>query len=299
MASLRLKNRSLALVQLKGGVGKTLLAANLAGIAAARQNWTTVLLDLDANAPLTGAALGSQEVRGTIIDALARTAKGQPVDDLLVYAPNLGVYLLKGDPRGMPPSLLHFLPQLIHEILGSYLTTPEGSKAVEFVLVDPPGENREINLAVLSAVDAAATPVMVSSPDMAATGLTLQLIASAQSERGGRPAFLGLIPNRVSRRGSIERAFLDVILKSSKVLPYLPTSDVLRGTFVRRSHQGGEAVIHFSPRSNLSRRLVYLWEAMNGPPNQGALYAEEFCRYVQNGKKPHSSREAEHDKHRR
>jgi MinD-like ATPase involved in chromosome partitioning or flagellar assembly len=298
MESLRLKNRSLALVQLKGGVGKTLLAANLAGIAAARQNWTTVLLDLDANAPLTGAALGSQNGSGTIIEALARTAKGQPVDELLVYAPNLGVYLLKGDPRGIPSSMLGFLPQLIREIHGSYIATPDGSKPVEFVLVDPPGENREINLAVLSAVDAAATPVMVSSPDMAATGLTLQLIAAAQSKRGGSPAFLGLIPNRVSRRGSIERAFLDVILKSSKVLPYLPTSDVLRGTFVRRSRQGGETVIHFSPRSTSARRLVYLWEAMNGPPDQGALYAEEFCRYVQNGRTPHASKEAEYAKHR-
>ena len=299
MESLRLKNRSLALVQLKGGVGKTLLAANLAGIAAARHDWTSVLLDLDANAPLTGAALGSQEARGTIIDALARTAKGQPVDDLLVYAPNLGVYLLKGDPRGIPSSMLRFLPQLIHEIQGSYIAAPEGSKPVDFVLVDPPGENRELNLAVLSAVDVAATPVMVSSPDMAATGLTLQLIAIAQSKRGGRPAFLGLIPNRISRRGSIERAFLEVILNSNKVLPYLPTSDVLRGTFVRRSRQGGEAVIHFSPRSTLARRLVYLWESMNGPPNQGTVYAEEFCGYVQNGKTPHSSREAEHAKQRR
>jgi chromosome partitioning protein len=299
MESFRLKNRSLALVQLKGGVGKTLLAANLACIAAARHNWTCVLLDLDANAPLTGAALGSQEARGTIIDALARTDKGQPVDDLLVYAPNLGVYLLKGDPRGIPSSMLCFLPQLIHEIQGSYIAAPEGSKPVDFVLVDPPGENRETNLAVLSAVDAAATPVMISSPDMAATGLTLQLIAIAQSKRGGSPAFLGLIPNRVSRRGSIERAFLEVILNSNKVLPYLPTSDVLRGTFVRRSRQGGEAVIHFSPRSTLARRLVYLWESMNGPPNQGAVYAEEFCGYVQNGKTPHSSREAEHAKQRR
>jgi MinD-like ATPase involved in chromosome partitioning or flagellar assembly len=138
MESLRLKKRSLALVQLKGGVGKTLLAANLACIAAARQNWTTVLLDLDANAPLTGVALGSQEARGTIIDALVRTAKGQPVDDLLVYVPNLGVYLLKGDPRGIPSSMLRFLPQLIHKIRGSYLATPKGSKPVDFVLVDPP-----------------------------------------------------------------------------------------------------------------------------------------------------------------
>ncbi|RPI34951.1 MAG: hypothetical protein EHM70_01205 [Chloroflexota bacterium] len=41
---------------MKGGVGKTLLSANLAAISAVQYNWTTVLVDLDASAPLMGSS---------------------------------------------------------------------------------------------------------------------------------------------------------------------------------------------------------------------------------------------------
>jgi chromosome partitioning protein len=280
MSSQRLKNKSLALLQLKGGVGKSVLAANLAAIAAAQAQWTTVLVDLDANAPLSAGALGSLEARGGIREALNRAAAGEQVDDLLTFAPSLGAYLLSGDIRGIPNEQLRCLADLIQELLQTYVETSQGARPVDFVLVDPPGQSREINAAVLAGVDAVAVPFVASSMDFAATTVTLQMVALQRSRRSGRPAFLGLIPNRVTRRGKVERAFLDVMLESGKLLPFIPNSENLRQTFLKQSRQGAETVIGFSPRSVLARRLVALWEALNDPEHHPGRYAEEFRSYL-------------------
>jgi cellulose biosynthesis protein BcsQ len=278
--NLRLHKSALALVQLKGGAGKTLLVANLAALAARMHDWQVVVVDLDANAPLTGAVFGGYETAGTITQALERVEHQEPVVDLPVFAENLGIYLLKGDIRGIPAAQINLIPRLISALKESHITTPDGTRPVDIVLVDVPGENREINRAVLSGIDYVAMPAMVSAPDIAATSITLQLIASAQGRRGGKPVFLGIIPNRIARRGVIERAFLEVLLKSGKILPYIPSSDVLRGTLVRQSQKGGEGVIDFAPNSKISKRLFRLWEALNGFPGNGITYANEFSEYI-------------------
>jgi hypothetical protein len=111
-------------------------------------------------------------------------------------------------------------------------------------------------------VDYIALPAMVSAADVAATGITLQLIVQAQAERAGEPVFLGLIPNRVPRNGSIERAFLDVVLKGGKILPFIPASETLRANLSRRAANGGEAAVQYAPRSAVAARLKALWEGL-------------------------------------
>jgi len=287
MAEQRLKNQALALVQLKGGVGKTILSVNLAAISALQNNWTTVLVDLDANAPLTGAVFGGYKTSGTVITALERVSSHEQIDDLLVFAPGLGVYILQGDIRGLPTSYYQYLPLLIKELKENFIDTPQGFRPVDFILVDPPGENRELNAAVLSAVDAVAMPIMVSSPDIAASTITLQMISHIQKQQGCKPRFFGLIPNRVARKGYVEKAFLDAILSSGKLLPFIPASEAMRSTLIRKSRQGGEAVVQFSPRSKLSARLICLWEAMNASADDSTAYVEEFRQYITGNNQVH------------
>lgn len=275
----RLRRNSLAFVQLKGGAGKTTLLTNLAALAA-KSGWTTVVVDLDSNAPLTASVLGGYSRQGTVVEALERAGNGEQVDDLLVYAPNLGIHLLQGDLNGIPAGCLRWTAQLIQELKESFIATPQGTFPVDCVLIDTPGENRAVNAAVLSGVDFIAMPSMVSSPDVAATAVTLQLIAQAQAERAGQPVFLGLIPNRILRRGAIERAFLDVVLKGGKILPFTPASETLRATLSRRSAEGGEAAVLYAPRSPAVARLEALWRALNALERDYPAYAEDFCQYI-------------------
>jgi MinD-like ATPase involved in chromosome partitioning or flagellar assembly len=293
MHDFRLKDVSLSFIQLKGGVGKTLLIANLASIAAKLNGWTILLVDLDANAPLTGSVIGSYESNGTVCEALERVTHRKQVDDLLTFAPNMGFYLLKGDIRGIPADLIRWIPDLIHQLKQACVKTENGSKRVDCVLIDAPGENRNINTAILEGVDFVAMPLFISSPDLAAMSVTLQLISRMQSKRSGKPIFLGIIPNRISKKSAVDRLFLDVILKSGKILPYIPASDTVRGTFARQSRNGGEAVISFAPHSLASQRLILLWEALNQTENHDASYTDDFRQYL--SAKPTSNSSLEND----
>jgi len=89
MAEQRMKNQAIALTQLKGGVGKTLISANLAAISAVQNNWTTVLVDLDANSPLTGAVFGGYKTSETVTTALERVSSYEQIDNLLDFTPGL------------------------------------------------------------------------------------------------------------------------------------------------------------------------------------------------------------------
>jgi cellulose biosynthesis protein BcsQ len=276
----RLKGRSFAFIQLKGGTGKTHLLVNLGAIAAHLYQWVIVLVDLDRNAPLTGAIFADYSQHDNVTVALERISRQEQVDDLLTYVPSLGVYVLKGDLEGVPARHIRWIPHLIQELGECQVQTEQGPRQVDCVLVDAPGENRELNAAILAGVDYVATPIILSSTDVAATSVTIQQINQAQVRRGGWPVFLGLVPNRVARRGPIERAFLEVLLESGKLLPFIPASDTLRGTLVRQSRQGQASVIGFSPHSRLSQRLVRLWETLNARTSLEREYAEEFCQYI-------------------
>ncbi len=72
--------RTLAISNLKGGVGKTTSTLNIAGELALR-GWRTLMVDLDAQQDLTKCLLGPEgaETGGDIYDALARGERAVPV----------------------------------------------------------------------------------------------------------------------------------------------------------------------------------------------------------------------------
>ena len=112
----RLKNRSFAFIQLKGGTGKTHLLINLGAIAAHLYQWVIVLVDLDRNAPLTGAIFADYSQQDNVTVALDRVSRQEQVDDLLTFVPSLGLYILKGDIEGISATHTRWIPQLIQEL---------------------------------------------------------------------------------------------------------------------------------------------------------------------------------------
>lgn len=281
-----LKGKSLALVQFKGGTGKTTLTVNLAACAADIQKWRVAILDLDANAPLSASVLGKRQSSATILEALDRVSFGRAVDDLLVPAQalGLGVSLLPGDIRGIPAELIQFIPALIKELLAPR----PGKHAIDLLLIDPPGENKAVNLAVLRGVDTIAMPLAFSALDITAAQVTIGYIHLVQQERQGAPVFLGLIPNAVVRWGGLDRAvvgsqegnFITELIRSGKLLPFIPNSQFLRKTFVQQTSQGRVTVPGFAPGSAAASRLAALWAALSRETPQRRYYEQELRTFL-------------------
>lgn len=267
-----LHRSSLALVNFKGGAGKTVLAGNIASIAAKVLGWRVCVVDLDASAPLTKLAINDIPVDASVIEALGMAARGEDVAPTLRYAQNLGFSLLPGSVRGVSSEEARHLPQLIRALKEIELS----DGLVDLVVVDTPGENKVINGAVMASVDYIAMPLALSATDMTATAVTISFVRQMQQKRDGRPVFLGLIPNRVQRRGTYEKAFLDQVLQANAILPYIPDSNIIKGSFARTSRSGGEVPIFYAPNAAATQRLVHLFSEMNNPDKDYPAYVDEI-----------------------
>jgi cellulose biosynthesis protein BcsQ len=271
-----LRRSSLALVNFKGGAGKTVLAGNLASIAANVMDWNVCVVDLDASAPLTRLALGDVPLRATVREALGMAGRGEDIADVLRFAKNLGFWLLPGSVKGIISEDARHLPRLIQTLKGCRL----GDRPVDFIVVDTPGENKVINGAVMASVDFVAMPLALNATDMTATAVTISFVRQMQTKRGGSPIFLGMIPNRVQRRGTYEKAFLAQVLQANVILPYIPESNIIKGSYARSSRSGGEVPILFAPKAGATQRLVRLFCEMNNPEKKFAAYVEEIRDYL-------------------
>lgn len=265
----------MALINFKGGAGKSTIVANLAATAAKRFKWRTLILDMDANAPMTPLALKGVQGLPTVKDALVAVGRGEELVPYLQRADTMSSWLLPGSVLDLTPAEIRNFPYLLQAAKDAYF---EG-RHIDLVLIDPPGESKTINGAILSCVDAVALPLALSSTDLAATKITLQFIKLMQKERDGLPTFMGLVPNRVARNGTYERIFLDTVLKSGKVLPYLPESNLIKGSFVREK-EGGRMPAHFAPKSAAARQYVRLLEALNAQDKDRDAYTAELRDYL-------------------
>ena len=276
----QLKNSSLALCQLKGGVGKTTILANLAAISA-MMGWRTAAIDLDNNGSLTGAIFKRLVSKGGVIEALERIDRGETIDDLFQYSPETGIYVLPGSVAAIPAHLKQHIPTLIKMSKDMFVAGTDGTyDQVDFTLIDAPGGNRDINAGVLAGVDYVVLPVVMHGIDIIVTTVSINLVAAVQKRRNGSPIFLGMILNRVQRGGFSERSFLGDALASGEVLPYIPNSDLVRMTFFRESAEGGQTVVQFAPKSAAAQSFVRLWTALNNPTAPYEEFVTDLKRYI-------------------
>ena len=279
-------NSSLAFLQLKGGTGKSTLVASMAQCASSIEGWTTVIVDLDANSPITAAVLGDLQNSNTVIDALERVADGDQIDDLLVPAAAYGsnTYLLPSDVATIPSDLVELIPDLIEELKRTYV----GDTPVDFVLVDTPANIDDINIQVLAGIDYVAMPMSFSGADVSTAKRTVGFITYSQKKRPQTLEFNGFVPTMVRNNGSIDKIvvgdqsknFVTNLIESHMLLPFIPVSEHIRGTFLKSSKDGGVTPLSFAPRSAASDRLIALWEALRSKHPDRDLYEEELRKRV-------------------
>jgi cellulose biosynthesis protein BcsQ len=207
------------------------------------------------------------------------------VDDLLFPAACLGanVFFLKGYPNQLTGEQVSLIPGLIEELKDTYI----GDRIVDLVLVDTPGgQSIQANAQILSVVDAVFMPVSLSALDIVASQKTIGLISAVRERRGGKPEFLGFVPNELERGGAVERkivtagagTFVHDLIERDLALPFIPHSRLVKDLFMRESSREGlTTVTGFGPHTSVGKRFDALWQALNTLPQhrqdpRAALY---------------------------
>lgn len=235
--------RSVAVYSLKGGVGKTTLAVNLAWAAATLSTRNTLLWDLDAQAASTfllGAdRQGSEEAQAVFSRDIepARLIRPTAIERL---------YLLPADAslRGLDRFFFGLgkkrrLEKLIGRLTGDF----------DRILLDCPPGLSETKEQVLRAADLVIVPVIPSPLSRRALDEVVDFLRRNQIRRGAiLPVF-----NMVDRR----RALHGAALAEHPDWPVIPMASAVEAMAARH-----EPIGSFAPRAPAALALAGLWTAI-------------------------------------
>lgn len=235
--------RSVAVYSLKGGVGKTTLAVNLAWAAAQLSQRRTLLWDLDAQAGATyllGAeAKGGQEAQSVFSRDVApsKLIRRTSVERLEILPADTSLRSLDRFFFGLGKKKR--LEKLLGSIGGDY----------DRILLDCPPGLAETSEQVLRAADVVIVPLIPSPLSQRAFDDVVEFLDRNSIRRGA------LLPvyNMVDRRRTMHREALDANPK----WPVIPMASMMESMAARREAVGG-----FAPRSPAATALAELWRAI-------------------------------------
>lgn len=229
---------TIAIYSLKGGVGKTTLAVNLAWCAAMQSARRTLLWDLDPQAASTFMLTDrktkdqAQSVFTRDVDA-AKLVRATGIDRLDLLGADASL-------RGLDV-LFHELDKkkLLTKLLGSI------GKGYDRVLLDCPPGLTETSDQVMRAADLVVVPV-IPSP------LSERAFAAVAEELGGRAPLMP-VHSMVDRR---RRLHADAVARHPD-WPVVPMASVIESMTVRRQPVG-----NFAAKSLAGASFSSLWQAI-------------------------------------
>jgi cellulose biosynthesis protein BcsQ/predicted nucleic acid-binding Zn-ribbon protein len=204
----------IAFTNLKGGVGKTTLAANLGAMLSEEKR--VLVVDLDYQGSLTSLCLPPAKIeeirrRGEFVDRLLQT----PAVDLEEFQRSChavpdrpGMRLIAADEsladvesRAMAQWLLHPESGDVRHILRSFLHAPQIWQDYDYILLDCPPRLTTACINAIVAADFVLIPVIPDQTSAEAVPRQLRALKKLQAALCPRLGVLGLVANRTSPRG--------------------------------------------------------------------------------------------------
>lgn len=234
---------TIAVYSLKGGVGKTTFAVNLAWASAKVSRRRTLLWDLDPQAASTWILSGSDHAQD---EAQAAFSKDVDPESLIRPSSIEGIDLIGADSslRGLDHLLFDIgkKKRLARLIAGL-------AKRYDRIILDCPPGLTETSEQVLRAADIVIAPVIPSPLAQRALGD----VARYLMQRGEKHAPILPVYSMVDRRRKLHQAALD----TNPTWPMVPMASAVEQMAVQRKPIG-----EFAPTSQPAQRFNYLWQAI-------------------------------------
>lgn len=234
---------TIAVYSLKGGVGKTTFAVNLAWASARISRRRTLLWDLDPQGASTWILSDSKQGHDEVQAAFS---KDIDLEALIRPSTVEGIDIIGADKS------LRSLDLLFHE-LGKKKRLArliEGlSKRYDRIILDCPPGLTETSEQVLRAADIVVAPVIPSPLSQRALG---DVARHLMQNGGSHPPILPVY-SMVDRRRKLHQAALD----TNPTWPFIPMASSVEQMAVKRKPIG-----EFSPSAPAARRFDYLWQVI-------------------------------------
>ncbi|MGH7687064.1 MAG: P-loop NTPase [Candidatus Dormibacteria bacterium] len=220
----------------KGGVGKSVLASNLAVALAVEANSKVALVDLDLQHGDAGIMLHTDLHAKTIDDLADIEVNQESLHEVMASGPE-GVRVLLAPPS--PDRAAHVARATVRSVL------QELRRTYDHIVVDTPAHLDDVVLDTIQDSDALLLVTTFNVTTVKSSRSTLRLLRT-MGVNGGRVV---LILNQMRPRTSVPRAEIEEILRYRMLtqLPYEPVVD--------DAVDSGRPVVLSHPRSQLSRHV--------------------------------------------
>lgn len=248
--------RVIALYNIKGGVGKTSSAVNLAYLSAARER-RTLLWDLDAQGAATYIFRVKPKIKGGG-EALVKAQR--PLEDAIKGSDFQYLDVLPADWTYRHLDLLldsakkptRRLGQLLEPLADQY----------DDVFLDCPPSMSLLSENILRAADIVLVPLIPTTLSLR----TMDQLREFVADSPGKPPLVRGFFSMVDRRKTLHRDVVEKLpTERSDVLPVgIPNLSVVEQMAARR-----EPVSEFAPHSSAARAYQELWDSTLGQPAAG------------------------------
>jgi chromosome partitioning protein len=239
--------RIIAVMNIKGGVGKTTITGNLAD-ALGRLGHRVLAVDMDSQCNTTSLLLpGDHPQQNTVRDLLAQDETGLKVRKCIVPTRLANVSLLPNTPESAKIE-----PQLLLSAPASYLRLRRhlrdfARRHFAFTLIDNPPNMGTFVLTSLYAADGVILPLKAGSA-FSVDGLlkAVRLISQVRAEANPDLSFLRLLINQLDRRTSISRNIAQEIAGAFREDQLFRTTIPVNTAF-ERAESRGQTIFQFDP----------------------------------------------------
>ncbi len=247
------KGKTLGIISIKGGVGKTTTTLNLGATIANEFDKKTLIVDANFSAPNLGLHLGITDPETTIHDALLKRANIS--DAIYEYDENL--HIIPGALIGKKISP-YILKEKLKKIKNNY----------DFILID---SSPALNEEMLATIIASEKLLVVTSPDYPTLSTTMRAVRLAKQKK---TPITGLVLNKV-RKKKFELN-LDDIEKATDtpVLAILPDDVKMLEALSKSKH-----IAEHAPKRNITYELRHLASSLIGEDYQDKRFRKKLKRF--------------------
>ncbi len=219
-------SRVIAVLNQKGGVGKTTSTINIAA-ALAREDKTVLVIDLDPQANATsGLGIDKEQIQNSVYEVLV---SGVPAADAIIETRISGLYILPAK------TTLAAAEQELVAVMSreSVLKQSLGNLAFDYVFIDCPPSLGLLSINALTVAESVLIPVQTEFYALEGLGLLMQTIQRVQAGLNPDLKLLGIVMTMVDARNSLSA---QVILEVKKHF-----GDYVFQTFIPRNVRLAEA----------------------------------------------------------